>query len=180
MSLYVTNRIAWIESVHGPDVWEEWAHREFAKREDDRYKQGLPRREPTPEMLAREIEGLKQKELNAVQTPGEAIAESARKTVKMVLVRNGVPTIEQIPMEPQINNMAGSLADGLVRYTDKGFKVCRPFLCLRAGCNVPAAVSGNDWTFDMYCSQSHRNEVEGEDSPASGIITSGMAAAYTG
>jgi hypothetical protein len=76
-------------------------------------------------------------------------------------------------MENQINNMAGSLADGIIRYTRKGFKLTDPFLCPRAGCYRPAASDEfNRWRYDGYCSETHRAQVEGgEASPTAGLNT---------
>jgi hypothetical protein len=70
-------------------------------------------------------------------------------------------------MENQINNMAGSLADGIVRYTRKGFKLTDPFLCPRAGCFKPAGMDEmKRWLYDGYCTDKHRAEVEGDQTPS--------------
>ena len=80
--------------------------------------------------------------------------------------------------EPQINNTAGSLADGIVRYTEKGFKLTEPFLCPRAGCFTPAALNGNQWAYNGYCSQLHQAETEGTVNRASNqvIVSAGAYA----
>ena len=95
--------------------------------------------------------------------------------MKLFILRNKgtkdeMPTIEQIPMEGQINNGAGSLADGIVRYTRKGFKLTDPFLCPRAGCFQPAANNEfNEWAFDGYCTELHHDEVEGPNKKDTGV-----------
>ena len=100
--------------------------------------------------------------------PPVVFAEDARpsRKIKLIIDRkqgNGMvlPTIEQIPYEGHINNVNGSLADGLVKYTRKGFKVTDPLLCFAQDCFKPAAVIGDRYLYDCYCSEYHRTAVEG-------------------
>lgn len=70
-------------------------------------------------------------------------------------------TLRSVPVESQINNMAGSLADGVVRYQNKGWKYTDPFICARKGCRREAALNGDgEWAFEGYCSGEHRDQVE--------------------
>lgn len=69
--------------------------------------------------------------------------------------------LRQIPYEPQINNMAGSLADGYERYRQKNFKMTDPLLCATKDCYREAAVAENgEYLFRAYCSQDHENRTE--------------------
>lgn len=61
----------------------------------------------------------------------------------------------QIPYEGQINNVAGSLADGYVRYEKKGYKRVRPNLCPSTDCYREAVVENGEFTFFGYCSRDH-------------------------
>ena len=171
---YITDRVKWItdNSPEGDKYWLNRAEATFKKDNMARAKDGLPifNISDHPELLDNLVVELKTKEAIAnAQEPTEAPS----RRVKLLIMRNGVPTIEQIPMEAQVNNMAGSLADGIIRYTRKGFKLTDPFLCPRAGCFRPAE---NDelgrWKYDGYCTDKHRREVEGnEKSPTVGLQT---------
>ena len=171
---YVTDRVKWIteNSPEGEGYWLNRAEAAFKKENMQRAKDGLPvfNISDHPEILDDKIAELKAETQSAVNREPD---EPAYRRVKLLIMRNGMPTIEQIPMEAQVNNMAGSLADGIIRYTRKGFKLTDPFLCPRAGCFRPAQ---NDelgrWLYDGYCTDRHRTEVEGKDkSPTVGLQT---------
>jgi hypothetical protein len=163
--------------VLGERYWLDAADRELAAENKARHRQMLPMLEWTDTQREQKVAELQAKEGNRFNRP---VTSPPSKRLKMYFERNGVPTIEQIPLEPQVNNGAGSLADPVVRYTDKGFKLTDPFLCMRAGCFAPAAVdSNNRWGFDGYCTALHRSEVEGEKpQQLPGVVTSGVAGAY--
>jgi len=174
VSAMLNDRVKWLteNTPEGEAYWLNRAEAEFKKENRNRAKDGLPvfSIKEHPELLDDLINTLKTKEAMArAQEPGEPPA----RRVKLFIMRNGMPTIEQIPMENQINNMAGSLADGIVRYTRKGFKLTDPFLCPRAGCFRPAASDEfHRWLYDGYCSETHRAQVEGSDqSPTVGLNT---------
>lgn len=168
------DRVAWLtdNSPEGEAYWLNRAEAAFKQENQQRAKDGLPVFDIKnhPDILDDHINDLKTKE--AMANAAEPTEPASRK-VKLFIMRNGMPTLEQIPMESQINNMAGSLADGIVRYTRKGFKLTDPFLCPRAGCfRAAAADAGGNWEFDGYCSDRHRVEVEGSDSgPTVGLQT---------
>lgn len=66
-----------------------------------------------------------------------------------------------LPLEPQVNNTAGSLADGIVRYTQKGFKLTEPFICPAGPCFRAAALTDfGKWAHEGYCSQEHHDRIE--------------------
>lgn len=168
------DRVQWLtdNSPEGAKYWLNRAEATFKKDNMQRAKDGLPvfNISDHPELLDDLIVELKTKEAMA---SAKEPTEPPSRRVKLLIMRNGMPTIEQIPMENQINNMAGSLADGIIRYTRKGFKLTDPFLCPRAGCFRPAQ---NDelgrWLYDGYCTDKHRIEVEGsEKSPTVGLQT---------
>jgi len=169
-----TDRVKWLteNSPEGERYWINRAEAEYKKVNKERAQEGLPVFDVKehPEILEDLLIELKTKE--SMHIDNSAVEVAARK-VKLYIERNGMPTIEQIPMENQINNMAGSLADGIIRYTRKGFKLTDPFLCPRAGCFKPAASDEmKRWKYDGYCTEIHRAEVEGEQkSPTSGLQT---------
>jgi hypothetical protein len=182
MSAKYADPVGWLTDIFGDQYWLDLAHRQFAAENTQRHREMLPALEMTKPIIAAKIEELKAKEADWPNAPGAAIPSPAAKKVKMVIDRNGLPTIEQIPIEPQVNNMAGSLADGLVRYTDKGFKLMEPFGCPRNDCFAIAALDrGGKWLYDGYCSEVHRSEVEGDNaSSVPGVVTSGVSGAYVG
>ena len=71
--------------------------------------------------------------------------------------------LAQLPIEAQINNAAGSIADGILKYRNKGFRVAAPFFCLLFDCwnPVPFDEGGNPVHGMLYCSQDHQSYVEG-------------------
>jgi transposase-like protein len=174
ISAMLGDRVKWLtdNSPEGEKYWLNRAEASFKKENRQRAKDGLPvfSVKEHPELLDELIVELKTKEAMAgAQEP----TEPPSRRVKLLIMRHGMPVIEQIPMESQVNNMAGSLADGIIRYTRKGFKLTDPFLCPRAGCFKPAQ---NDdlgrWMYDGYCTDRHRAEVEGvNDSPTVGLQT---------
>ena len=170
-----TDRVNWLteNSPEGERYWISRAEAEYKATNKERAKEGLPGFDikEHPEILDDMIIEMKTKE--SIHIDNSAIETAARK-VKLYIHRKGqMPTVEQIPMENQINNMAGSLADGIIRYTRKGFKLTDPFLCPRAGCFYPAATDEmKRWQYDGYCTEVHRAEVEGkEKSPTAGLQT---------
>ena len=169
-----TDRVKWLEenSPEGEKYWVNRAEAEFKKTNKERALEGLPGFDikQHPELLDDLLVELKTKE--SIHIDNSAVEVAARK-IKLYIVRNGMPTIEQIPFENQINNTAGSLADGIIRYTQKGFKLTNPFLCPRAGCFKPAANNEFEkWMYEGYCTEVHRAEVEGEQkSPTAGLQT---------
>ena len=167
------DRVKWLtdNSPEGERYWLNRAEAKFKKDNRERARDGLPvfNVKEHPEILEDLINELQTKEM---ADRGEPDEPAARK-VKLFIMRNGMPTIEQIPMENQINNMKGSLADGIIRYTRKGFKLTDPFLCPRAGCFKPAESDElQRWQYDGYCTERHRTEVEGDEkSPTIGLKT---------
>jgi hypothetical protein len=170
--LMLEDRVQWLtdNSPEGERYWLNRAEAKFKKENITRAKEGLPGFDikDHPDILDDLIVELKTKEaMGRVGEPGDV----PTRRVKLFIMRNGMPTIEPIPMENQINNMAGSLADGIVRYTRKGFKLTDPFLCPRAGCYKPAGIDeAKRWLYDGYCTDKHRVEVEGDkQSPTVGL-----------
>lgn len=69
-------------------------------------------------------------------------------------------SLVQIPYEGQVNNVAGSLADGYVRYEKKGYKRTNPMMCPSVDCYDSAAEQGGKWLFSGYCSEDHFKRTE--------------------
>lgn len=80
------------------------------------------------------------------------------RVLKMVDKQGG---LRQIPYEPQVNNMAGSLADGYERYRQKGFKMPKPMMCATQDCYKDSAQNeAGEFAFGGYCSADHRDRTE--------------------
>jgi hypothetical protein len=138
------------------------AQRQFKKVNQQRRLEGLDPMRFTDEEMEEEIARLKVEELASRTKPASGPAD---KRIKMVKPNQDgsyfPPHVVQIPYESQINNVAGSLADGVVIYTTKGYKLTRPFLCPRRNCFKAAALDINQkWAFDGYCSSEHYTQVE--------------------
>ncbi len=179
---WLEDRVAWLttETPEGDRYWINRAEQEWVKMTRERIASNLPPFDikSEPKMFQKTIDDLKAKEAAAYDAEP---TEPASRKIKLAIYRGGkdandsvggMLTIEQIPLEGQINNTAGSLADGIIRYTRKGFKITDPFLCPRAGCFKPAAVDPfNKWQWDGYHSEAHRNEVEvDQDIDLTGVI----------
>jgi hypothetical protein len=169
ISLFLSDPVAWTELTN-PEGDKYWLNRAEAKFKADnilRSKEGLVpfNIHDHPEILDELIEGLKEEMRQSRSRPLSTVDEYRKvpRRIKMVLVRNGVPTISQLPLEPQVNNMAGSMADGILRYTVKGWKMTSPILCTREGCYAPALLNaaGALDPENAYCSGFHEKEVEG-------------------
>lgn len=92
------------------------------------------------------------------------------RTLKMVAPDG---SLRQVIYEGQANNVAGSLADGLLIYERKGFKRTDPFLCPSQDCWEPAAVAASGkgkgkWLHSGYCSQDHFTRTEHGAQPVPG------------
>jgi len=121
--------------------------------------------------IAEETVGAKSK---WVEDPGKA---TPQRTMKMVKPDGNMV---QIPVEPQINNGAGSISDPIERYKRKGFKLATPVRCALRDCWEPAEVSGGKLVFSGYCTEAHRQRKEGAVRRRSdgGEITMAGAAQY--
>lgn len=181
VSLYLTDRVAWIEKWLGPEHWVTLAEAEYSKENRKRARDGMPQYDVknNPDILDQLVQEMKAREQAHVDAPGPIQDPPGRK-IKMMIMRQGYPTIEQIPLEGQINNQVGSLADGIYRYTQKGFKMTSPFLCPRAGCFKAAAQSNGTWMEGGYCSALHREEVEGRSNTLPGVTMTDTALSMAG
>lgn len=179
---WLEDRVAWLstKTPDGDRYWTNRAELEWSSTTRDRVRAGLDpfKIKDEPEMFQKTIDDLKAKE---VASAAAETTEPPSRKIKLAIYRGGKDandsvdgwlTIEQIPLEGQINNTAGSLADGIIRYTRKGFKLTDPFLCPRAGCFRPAAIDEfQRWQWKGYCSDKHYNEVEvDQDIDLAGVI----------
>lgn len=150
------------ERVFDEQYWRDRAQREYASINKQRRIEGLDIIKVEEAEMQETISRIKQEELAGRRRPADGPAD---KRIKMVKPNQDgsyfPPHVVSLPYESQVNNVAGSLADGLVIYTTKGYKLTRPFLCPRRKCFRPAAVDlDGNWAFDGYCTQEHRIEVE--------------------
>ncbi len=127
------DRVAWLttNTPDGDRYWLNRAEHEWTQMTRDRIASNLPPFDikTNPEMFQKTIDDLKAKEAAWGNTEPD---EKPTRKIKLAIYRGGKGpndsedgwlTIEQIPLEGQINNTAGSLADGIIRYTRKGFKI---------------------------------------------------------
>ena len=182
-----------LAKVYTDQHWEDLAQLQFESANAERRLRGLKLLEWTPAELEREISRLKQEELASRQKEAWGPPDKRLKMVKphkdpkTKELSYWPPHIVQLPYESQVNNVAGSLADGIVRYTRKGYKMTSPFLCPRRNCFRPAAIDAatRDWAFDGYCSHEHYVAVEKPQNPNQqrGVTTKdligGLAASST-
>lgn len=114
------------------------------------------------EKRAEYINGLLQDRANS-QPPRDGWLDRTLKMYKPAdpKKRPGPPQLVQIPYEGQINNVAGSLADGYVRYEKKGYKRTDPMLCPSKDCwQESARDDAGEWVYHGYCSQDHFERTE--------------------
>jgi hypothetical protein len=128
-----------------------------------RQRRGLSRLEYTEEEWAQAIEDVVEDLLADRVLNGAPEEGPLMRVIKMWNPAD--QSIREIPYEGQFNNIAGSLADGLVTYQRKGFKQIEPMLCAAGGCNQVAArqAAGKNQgrlQFAGYCSQDHFDRTE--------------------
>jgi len=151
--------------VFGIDHLREIAEEALAKEERRLRERGRrPRWETDPDgyekEIARLIDEIASEAVERVTkwVPDDISKIIPQRTIKLV-APNG--NMVQIPIEAQINNGAGSMADPIERYKRKGFKLATPVRCALRDCWTPAAVSGGKLTYAGYCSETHRQVKEG-------------------
>jgi hypothetical protein len=133
-------------------------------------RQGYERLASDDETIAAMVEELVEELVTDRHAEGSRPSDEGwlDRTIKMLKPphpKTGERALIQIAYEGQINNVAGSLADGIVRYERKGYKRTEPMLCPSKDCWDPAATidrgaQKGKWAFDGYCSEDHRNRTE--------------------
>lgn len=142
---------------YGMDKLREIVDQRIATENKKRTRQGFDRLSYTPEER-QEMVGAVVAELLADRLASGPPEEGPlMRTLKMV---SPAGELVQIPYEEQVNNIAGSLADGRVRYETKGYKRTRPALCPAKDCFRPAAVEDGKFLYFGYCSENHRARTE--------------------
>lgn len=142
----------------GTKALDEKVRHEIAIENKKRTRDGFDRIVYDDELFAEKraefIAGLLADRANS-QPPHEGWLDRTLKMIKP----NGV--LVQIPYEGQINNVAGSLADGYVRYERKNYKRTVPLLCPSKDCWNDSLEDGKGgFTFSGYCSEDHFNRTE--------------------
>lgn len=159
----------------GEQAIKDLAHSEWALLNKERVKAGHYPLEPLKDeqledAMDRAIAELLTDQARAeAQIPGPPVA--LNRTLKMV---SPAGHLVQIPYEPQVNNMAGSLADGYERYRQKGFKMTNPMLCATQDCNQFSAIGADgNFLYRAYCSADHETRTERDSVQAAvpGITT---------
>lgn len=173
-----------LAEVFNDQYWLDRVQLQFADLNRQRRLQGLERLKFDEDEIEDEIRRAKQQELSSRQKPAWGPPDKRIKLVKKNPDGSFFPPhIVQLPYESQVNNVAGSLADGLVIYTRKGYKLTAPFLCPRRNCFKPALLDHNrEWAHDGYCSAEHFIEVEKPVNPAvaKGVTVKDMVGGLAG
>ena len=189
VSRMLEDTVEYLTELLGEDYWENLAQRAWQNENRQRAKDNLPPVDVKEHDAWRiqHIADLKAKVAARHEGAPIVFSDDARpsRKIKLIIDRKQadgkmLPTIEQIPYEGHINNVNGSLADGLVRYTQKGFRITDPLLCFAQDCFKPAAVIGDRYLYDCYCSEYHRSVVEGGNKPKfdTSIASTTAAGAY--
>jgi len=149
-----------VRTRFGKEKLRDLAMLELAEINKRRWKDGLDRVQYSPAEMEEKINDiisdlLADRKREAPPDDGSPIM----RTLKMV-DKDG--NIRQVPFEPQVNNQAGSLEDGVARYRNKGWKLPKPMLCPSQNCWEPSAVDEDGrWRFKAYCTQDHLVRTEG-------------------
>lgn len=153
-----------IEAV-GRERLEELAQSKLAKENKRRQKEGLPPlwadnkrdyQNRVEELIREEADDIVKSQSKWIDTDPSKLKRS--RSLKMVKPDG---TMVQIPVEPQVNNGAGSLADPIEKYKRKGYKMTSPPRCPLYDCWRPSAVEHGHFTYGGYCSQVHHQVMEG-------------------
>jgi hypothetical protein len=150
---------------YGDKKLDEMLKATIAEENKARTKQGFDRTTYTPEEFAERKEALVADLLGDRTRWGPPTEGFLDRTMKMIKPDG---TLVQIPFEGQINNVAGSLNDGLFRYQQKGYKLTDPMLCPTKDCNETSAIKKGKWLYLGYCSEDHyrRTEWQRQATPA--------------
>lgn len=149
----------------GPEKLRESAESMIVAQDRDRGKRGLPPQWSTDRAsyevrIEKLIDEICKEAVDDASKWTRNLSKSIRmRTIKMVKTDG---TMIQVPVEPQINNGAGSIADPIERYKRKGYKMASPVRCALRDCFAEAANSGGRMTLGGYCSPEHLRHVEGK------------------
>lgn len=160
----------------GKEKIYDLAQLERVKQNRERSKNGhFPLPELEGEQLERAVNATVADLLGDKERTRPPVEGPLNRVLKMVDKKGN---LRQIPYEPQINNMAGSLADGYERYRQKGFKMPDPMWCATQDCSEFALVNeAGEFAFKGYCSQDHMNRTEREkDQPVPGVTNRNVLA----
>ena len=155
--MFLDDSVEGIRVRFGEEKLKDIAQRELVEINKRRLRDGMP----PHEYKGKELKDALERVITEIQSDrelyGPPTEDSLNKTMKM-LTPDG--NLVQIPYEDQINNLAGSISDATVRYTDKGFKLTDPTLCPSQNCYNPGIIEKGKYTFGMYCSQDHQARTE--------------------
>ncbi len=141
----------------GETQLKDLAQRELITINKRRIRDGLPPYEYKDKELEEAINKVVVDMQTARELNGPPTEGPLHKTIKMLRPDGN---LVQLPYEEQINNLAGSISDATVRYTDKDFKLTEPTLCPSQDCWNPGLVEKGNYTFGMYCSADHQTRTE--------------------
>lgn len=142
-----------VEEFFGGDTLDEMVDHEIAAENRELSRRGYPHKTVNAATRAERREKLVAgliEDRHKVRPPVDGWLACSLKMVHP----NG--SLRQIAYEGQVNNVAGSLADGYVRYERKGFKRTEPMLCPTMDCWEQAATNNlGKWEFDGFCTKDH-------------------------
>lgn len=160
-----------IERMGGYQSAFDEANRQLVRQDRDRNKKGLMPFRDLPDFTERVEEQIAKNAADVIRRSQTMLTDLTHiPKLRMVKMITPDGSLVQIPVAPEINNGAGSLADPIVRYQRKGFKIavsgsthptpgvtfCPTFDCWRI-----AAVEAGEYIFFGYCSDMHRRHIEG-------------------
>lgn len=156
-----------VREFFGPKKIKELVDTRLAADNKALNRQGFDRISLTKEEREEFTEEMLQSFIDDRRSVTPPIEGPLTRTIKMV-TPDGL-SLRQMIFEGQVNNTAGSLADGILVYQNKGFKRTDPMLCPSMDCWEPSAVvtSGKGkgrMEFTGYCSQDHYNRTESRQS----------------
>ncbi|HEX7098950.1 MAG TPA: hypothetical protein VF377_06890 [Acidimicrobiia bacterium] len=151
-----------VVAFYGMDKLREIVEGRIATENKRRTKDGYDRLQYTREEKEAMVDEVIDELLEDRQRTAPPEEGPLARTLKMVAFdpQTNEPRLVQIPYEEQVNNIAGSLADGIVRYTNKGYKRTNPPLCPAQDCFRPSAMEGGQFLHYGYCSEDHRARTE--------------------
>jgi len=147
-----------VVAFYGDKKLDEMLKATVAAENKTRTKQGYDRTVYTPEEFAEAKEALIADLLADRTRMGPPLEGFLDRTIKMIKPEDG--NLVQIPLEAQINNVAGSLNDGMFRYEKKGYKRTEPMLCPAKDCWETSAIGKGKFVHSGYCSEDHYKRTE--------------------
>lgn len=166
-----------VEIKHFESVADVIAHRgvdqmrlvaEIALAADNkqRTREGRPplwaNRDEYEQLIAETIQAKAAEEMSERRRWTDGVAKGSHTRLRTLKMVSPDGRLVQIPIDVTINNGNGSLADPVVKYQRKGFKVASPVRCKLIDCWEYAAFEDGRYLFGGYCNSAHERFMEGD------------------